>query len=59
MNHRRVSSLALYTKPCPVDDKPHDWRYASYAPGWRHEDICVLCQKCKLRAIAAKEKSNE
>ena len=52
MSPRREASLALYTKRCPVDDKPHDWRYASHAPGYEIGDTCVLCQKCHLRAIA-------
>lgn len=52
MSERRETSIALYKKRCPVDDKPHDWRYASHAPGWRLGDLCVSCQKCGLRAIA-------
>jgi hypothetical protein len=52
MTTRRDDSIALYSKPCPVDMKPHDWRYASHAPGYEIGDICASCQKCHLRAIS-------
>ena len=48
---RRANSIALKDKPCPVDMKPHDWRYASHAPGWELGDSCAWCQRCGLRCI--------
>lgn len=50
-NHR-ANSLAQYAKPCPVTMKPHDWRHATDAPGWKIGDECVRCEKCGLKAIA-------
>lgn len=53
MSHHddRIMSLTEYTKLCPVTMKPHDWRYASDAPGRVHGDACVRCQACQQKAI--------
>lgn len=48
----REESIAEYTRPCSKTLKAHDWRYASYAPGWLIGDGCVLCQDCKVRGIS-------
>lgn len=29
----------------------HDWHYASWAPGKRHGDDCVICQRCDERRV--------
>jgi hypothetical protein len=50
--HTRLVSKAQYHKPCPATFKPHEWRYASDAPGRQYGDRCVRCETCGLKAIA-------
>ena len=50
---RRTMSLAQYENKCPATFKPHDWRHAADAPGWKLGDECVRCESCGLKAIAA------
>ena len=49
--HDRERSLAAYIGTCPVNDKAHDWRYASDAPGWKLGDDCARCERCQLKGI--------
>jgi hypothetical protein len=49
----REQSLAEYGRKCPATSMqgPHDWRYASSAPGWRIGDACARCQQCQMQGI--------
>lgn len=47
----RLRSVAEYHKECPATMKPHDWRYASDAPGREYGDLCVRCEACQLKGI--------
>jgi hypothetical protein len=38
-----------------TDGYAHDWRYASYAPGWKVGDTCVICEKCGIRKVWTKD----
>jgi hypothetical protein len=53
MNHARQRSLIEYDKKCPATayKEPHDWRYASSAPGWYVGDACARCERCQLQGI--------
>ena len=52
-NAKRARSMAEYKKPCPATamQEPHDWRYASSAPGWLIGDACARCQRCEAQGI--------
>lgn len=53
MNHDRQKAIIEYDKKCPATAyrDPHDWRYATSAPGSYVGDDCARCQRCELPGI--------
>jgi hypothetical protein len=47
-----LSLASFFGAPLRLTFKPHDWRYASDAPGRQYGDQCVRCETCGLKAIA-------
>lgn len=53
MNAKRANSIVEYGRKCPATgmQQPHDWRYATSAPGSYVGDNCAMCQRCGLQGI--------